>query len=360
MAADLVYLVTGGCGFLGERIVELLTKEDYISEVRAFSVVESENVKAFATVTTKVTVIKGDITEYSQLVEAMKGVNVVIHTAALLDYMDLVPFWKMKAVNVGGTENVISACCACNVPYLLYTGSISAVGPNKQLKPMLRGTEDTVYEGEPLLPYGKTKAMAEKMVLKANGQQLTNGGNLLTCVIRPGNIYGEKLQEIKDTYRATKARKGCVACLEPEGVENNFTYVGNVAWMHVLAARQLQLKPDILDGQLYYSYDDTPAKRRCLLMFDLFSHEDDSIQLGTYIPYWKMCLFINIHRIIRFLVGTFWDLKPFLTTPLLNMLVTSLSYETDKAFRHFGYRPLYSWEDSKLRVSKWLKSIKDN
>lgn len=360
MAADLVYLVTGGGGFLGERIVELLTKEDYISEVRIFDIMESESVKAFATETTKVTVIRGDITDYSQLLEAMKGVHVVIHTAALLDYLDLEPFWKMKAINVGGTENVIQACCARRVPYLLYTSSISALGPNRQLEPMLRGTEDTKYNGEPVLSYGRTKATAEKLVLRANGKQLANGSTLITCVIRPSNIYGEKLKEIKNTYLATKTRKGCITFLEPEGVQNNFTYVGNVAWMHVLAARQMQLKPEVLGGQLYYTYDHTPARQRCLLMRDLFLEVDPTIRLGSQVPYWKMWLFIHIHGVIRFLVKPFWTLKPFLTKPLLNVIVTSLTYETDKATRHFGYRPRYSWEETKSRVSQWLKSIKDN
>ncbi|XP_069083059.1 3 beta-hydroxysteroid dehydrogenase type 7-like [Pleurodeles waltl] len=360
MAADLVYLVTGGCGFLGEQIVELLTKEDHISEVRIFDTLESESVKAFATAATKVTVIKGDITEYSQLLEAMKGVHVVVHTAALLDYLDLEPFWKMKSVNVGGTENVIEACCAQSVPYLLYTSSISALGPNAQLESMLRGTEDTKYNGEPVLPYGKTKAMAEKLVLKANGEQLANGNKLVTCVIRPSNIYGEKLKEIQNTYVATKARKGCLTSLEPEGVQNNFTYVGNVAWMHVLAARQLQLKPEVLGGQLYYSYDDTPVRQRCLLMRNLFLEVDPTVRLGSCVPYWKMCLFIHIHGLISFLVKPFRTIKPILTKQLLNVIVTSLSYETDKATRHFEYSPRYSWEETKSRVSQWLKSIEDN
>lgn len=48
------------------------------------------------------TVMKGDIRDYNLLLAAMRGVHVVIHTAAIVDYRNTVPFWEMKAVNVGG------------------------------------------------------------------------------------------------------------------------------------------------------------------------------------------------------------------------------------------------------------------
>jgi len=44
-----VYLVTGGCGFIGEKIVELLSQQDYIKEVRVFDSVAREEVEKFTT-----------------------------------------------------------------------------------------------------------------------------------------------------------------------------------------------------------------------------------------------------------------------------------------------------------------------
>ncbi|XP_043355648.1 3 beta-hydroxysteroid dehydrogenase type 7-like [Dermochelys coriacea] len=315
MGEALVYLVTGGCGFIGEHIVELLCKQDYVSEVRVFDSVAGEEVKKFATATTCVTVTKGDIRDYTLLLSAMRGVHVVIHTAAIVDYKDTVPFREMKAVNVAGTENVLKACCTLSIPYVVYTSSIAAVGPNTRQEPMLRGTEDTKYSGEVELPYGKTKAMAEKLVLEANGKELSNGGKLATCIICPNTVYGEKYLVLKDLYTFAKAKGGVLDYLDPEDTERNCTYVGNVAWMHVLAAQNLQLKPDVLAGQVYYSYDDTPIRKGFL---------------------------------------------PFLNLPLLNTITTTFSYETDKAFRHFGYIPLYSWGESKRRTTEWLKSATKN
>lgn len=44
-----VYLVTGGCGFVGERIIELLSRQDYIKEVRVFDSVAREEVEKLST-----------------------------------------------------------------------------------------------------------------------------------------------------------------------------------------------------------------------------------------------------------------------------------------------------------------------
>lgn len=46
--------------------------------------------------------MKGDIRDYILLLSAMQGVHVVLHTAAIVDYTDTVPFRDMKTVNVTG------------------------------------------------------------------------------------------------------------------------------------------------------------------------------------------------------------------------------------------------------------------
>uniref|UniRef100_A0A8B9BZ11 3-beta hydroxysteroid dehydrogenase/isomerase domain-containing protein n=1 Tax=Anser brachyrhynchus TaxID=132585 RepID=A0A8B9BZ11_9AVES len=331
MATAQVYLVTGGCGFIGKKIVELLSQQDYIKEVRVFDSGAREEEKIIPA-TTHVTVMKGDIRDYNLLLAAMRGVHVVIHTAAIVDYRNTVPFWEMKAVNVGGTENVLRACCVLNIPYVVYTSSIAAVGPNTLCEPMRRGNEDTKYSGEVELPYGKTKAMAEKLVFEANGKKLQ-----------------------KSMASLVKMSMG----IEHKYLYNHKTWSGNGAWMHVLAARHLQLKPDLLAGQVYYCYDDTP-RRGFLVTHQLLSSVDPSIRLGSRIPYWKMWLIIHLHRIIKALLYPFWKPQPFLNLPLLNTIVTTFSYETDKAFRHFGYKPLFTWQESKQRTVQWLKAAAGN
>lgn len=46
--------------------------------------------------------MRGDIRDPSVLLAAMQGVHMVLHTAAVVDYRNTVPFSEMRAVNVGG------------------------------------------------------------------------------------------------------------------------------------------------------------------------------------------------------------------------------------------------------------------
>uniref|UniRef100_A0A8B9C0G5 3-beta hydroxysteroid dehydrogenase/isomerase domain-containing protein n=1 Tax=Anser brachyrhynchus TaxID=132585 RepID=A0A8B9C0G5_9AVES len=349
-----VYLVTGGCGFIGKKIVELLSQQDYIKEVRVFDSGAREEEKIIPGKTRASSCIIGDIRDYNLLLAAMRGVHVVIHTAAIVDYRNTVPFWEMKAVNVGG--KLFKTAIKYRLKFTRL-GVESYKSSSSCLTIYSRGNEDTKYSGEVELPYGKTKAMAEKLVFEANGKN--NGGKLTTCIIRANTVYGEKATFLRDLYLFAKAGNDVLDYLEPENTERNSTYVGNGAWMHVLAARHLQLKPDLLAGQVYYCYDDTP-RRGFLVTHQLLSSVDPSIRLGSRIPYWKMWLIIHLHRIIKALLYPFWKPQPFLNLPLLNTIVTTFSYETDKAFRHFGYKPLFTWQESKQRTVQWLKAAAGN
>lgn len=360
MAKDLVYLVTGGSGLIGEHIVKFLHKEEYVKEVKIFDVNEGGFIKHLEGGPATITFIKGDLTNYDQVLGAVKGVHVVIHTAALVDVLEERPFKELEAINVGGTENVIKACLASDVPYLLYTSSIAAVGPNTNLDPMVGITEDTIYHGENLLSYGKVKARAEKLTLLANGQQMSNGNKLTTCSIRPSGVYGEKSPTLMKQYQTAKSKNNQINYIQPDNAGQSYEYVGNVAWMHVLAARQMQLNPHVLGGQAYYAYDDTPFRHLKDFVQELFTEFDPDIQMGSYMPYWKMWLIIMIYNSIIFIVKPFWKLKPFLTVPILKLVNTTFYADTDKAFRHFGYKPYYSWVESKQRTCQWLKQATED
>uniref|UniRef100_A0A8C0BU74 3-beta hydroxysteroid dehydrogenase/isomerase domain-containing protein n=1 Tax=Buteo japonicus TaxID=224669 RepID=A0A8C0BU74_9AVES len=291
-----VYLVTGRCGFIGEKIVELLSQQDYIEEVRVFDSVAREEVEKFTT----------------------------------------------------GTENVLRACCVLNIPYVVYTSSMAAVGPNTLHKPMFRGNEDTKYSGEVELPYGKTKAMAEKLVFEANGKKVQKP-MVVPLVLQ--HRMGRRREMVRKTPQLISKRLLLNTCFAPPPISPE-----NIAWMHVLAARNLQLKPDLLAGQVYYSYNDTPTRKAFLIRHQLLSSMDPSGRLGSHIPYWKMWLVIQLHRIIKVIQYPFWKPQPFLNLPLLNTIVTIFSYKTDKASRHFGYKPLSTWKESKHRSARWLRA----
>ncbi|XP_006871981.1 PREDICTED: 3 beta-hydroxysteroid dehydrogenase type 7 [Chrysochloris asiatica] len=171
-AQELVYLVTGGCGFLGAHVVQmLLQREPRLRELRVFDLHLSPWLEELKTGPVQVTVIQGDVTQAHEVEAAVAGAHVVIHTAGLVDVFGRSSPKTMHEVNVQGTKNVIEACVQTGTRFLVYTSSMEVVGPNTKGHPFYRGNEDTEYESVHSHPYPCSKALAERLVLEANGRK---------------------------------------------------------------------------------------------------------------------------------------------------------------------------------------------
>uniref|UniRef100_A0A8D2JSY0 Hydroxy-delta-5-steroid dehydrogenase, 3 beta- and steroid delta-isomerase 7 n=1 Tax=Sciurus vulgaris TaxID=55149 RepID=A0A8D2JSY0_SCIVU len=171
-APELVYLVTGGCGFLGEHVVRmLLEREPRLRELRIFDLHLSPWLEELKTGPVQVTAIQGDVTQAQEVTAAVAGAHVVIHTAGLVDVFGRASPETIHKVNVWGTKNVIEACVQTGTQFLVYTSSMEVVGPNIKGHPFYRGNEDTPYEAVHKHPYPCSKALAEHLVLEANGRK---------------------------------------------------------------------------------------------------------------------------------------------------------------------------------------------
>nr|XP_057904538.1 3 beta-hydroxysteroid dehydrogenase type 7 [Doryrhamphus excisus]XP_057904539.1 3 beta-hydroxysteroid dehydrogenase type 7 [Doryrhamphus excisus] len=351
----LVYLVTGGCGFLGRHLLRvLLAKEDQLSEVRVFDKHTDDSLSGLGTERTTVTVIQGDITDYSSVLEASRGANVVIHAAGLVDVWHKVPEDVIYSVNVKGTQNVINACVENSICSLVYTSSMEVIGPNMKREPFVRGNEDTPYEVKHTMAYPKSKAKAEKLVLDANGIKVSNGKRLYTCSLRPTGIYGEGHELIRDFYNMAVKRGGVIISGIPPTIEHGRVYVGNVAWMHVLAARALMERPGTVGGEAFFCYDDSPYK----------SYEDfNMLFLSTFnfrwirIPMMLLWIMAVLNDILRWLLRPVCNFTPLLNSYTLSVASTSFTVSTDKAQRLFKYRPLYNWDQCRERTQKWVDTF---
>ncbi|XP_060945401.1 3 beta-hydroxysteroid dehydrogenase type 7 [Limanda limanda] len=351
----LVYLITGGCGFLGRHLLRiLLEKEDNLEEVRVFDKHVDPSLNGLSSERTKVTAIQGDITDYSNVLEASRGVDVVIHMASIVDVWHRVPETVIYAVNVTGTENVINACVECDIQCLVYTSSMEVIGPNFNGDHFIRGNEDTPYNVGHSMPYPKSKSKADKIVLEANGIELKGGKLLHTCSLRPTGIYGEGNQLIKDFYKMGINCWGRIIGGIPESTEHGRVYVGNVAWMHVLAARGLRERPQTVGGEAFFCYDDSPYKSYenfNMLLLSEFNFRKVHI---PFLVIWFMALMNDMLR---------WILSPVYNyTPLLNRFTcaiasTSFTVLTDKAQRYFQYRPLYDWDECQARTKIWINTF---
>ena len=130
--------------------------------------------------------IRTDITSRADLVRAMKGMEVVFHTASLVPTCIRNTPEAMHRVNLGGTTNVVGACEECEVKRLIYTSS-SAVFMSLGRTGYENMDEFVPYPKVPLNSYVYTKAKAEQLVRKAY-----NDNGLRTCALRLTGLIASK------------------------------------------------------------------------------------------------------------------------------------------------------------------------
>ena len=155
-----IILLTGGSGFLGRAMLrELLDKSSTLTlkEVRVLDMeaLKGQNDK-------RITYIKGDIRDLTILQEACKDVDVVIHSAAIVDW-GTKSEKEIMAVNYEGTLNVIEACRSNQVKGLVFTSSLDVLFDGRTL---INVDEETPYPEKHSTSYCVSKYLAEKRCLR--------------------------------------------------------------------------------------------------------------------------------------------------------------------------------------------------
>ncbi|EJF63159.1 3-beta hydroxysteroid dehydrogenase/isomerase [Dichomitus squalens] len=215
-----IYLVIGGSGFLGRHVVEaLLARGDSVS---VFDIVQRHHDVPF---------YSGDISEEEQVSDALRksGATCIIHTASPLHGLDdPALYWK---VNVDGTQAVINAAVANGVPKLVYTSSAGVVFDGSDL---IDVDERIPGPEKAMDPYNESKAKAEEIVLAANGK-----GGLYTVALRPAGIFGPgDRQMIAGLFQVWQRGQSHIQLGDNTNLFD-WTYVGNCAYAHLLAADRL-------------------------------------------------------------------------------------------------------------------------
>ncbi len=166
-------LITGGGGFLGQKLAQALLGENI--KVCSLSRGTYPQLTAMG-----VTTICGDLTDLETVLAAAQGVDAIFHLAAK------VAMWgsweEFYQTNVVGTKNVISACQQLGIKRLVYTSTPSVVFGGEDL---LGVNESTPYPKKFVSRYAHSKAIAEKLVLAA-----TAPNGLATVALRPHLILG--------------------------------------------------------------------------------------------------------------------------------------------------------------------------
>lgn len=166
-------LLTGGTGFLGGQLAKRLSADGY--DLRC--VVRNLN-KALHLQVQGAELLVGDLVDLEVVLEAARGVDSVVHAAAL------VGGWGSRNSyirnNILPTKNLLDACANCGVKRFLFVSSVAAYG----FQPYRRLTESSPPKPESN-PYCQTKLECERMV-----REYSERNGVAATVIRPSIIYG--------------------------------------------------------------------------------------------------------------------------------------------------------------------------
>ena len=224
-------LITGGAGFIGSNLCDYFLSKGYtVVCLDNFATGHRHNLKDFVN-NTNFRLIEGDIRNLSDCENAVKGVDYVLHQAALGSVpRSIIDPITTNDVNVSGFLNMLVASRDAKVKRFVYAASSSTYGDSAGLPKV----EDVI--GKPLSPYAITKYVNE---LYAEIFSKTYG--LETIGLRYFNVFGRK-QDPKGAYAAV-IPKFVMQLMQLESpiingdgnFSRDFTYIDNVIQMNELA-----------------------------------------------------------------------------------------------------------------------------
>lgn len=336
----MVFLIIGGSGFLGKAIAEALLPAWKECEVRILDLQKPD-----ADWLDKIQFYKGDVRDEGLVDNACQGVDIVIHSAAVID-------WGIKTkqevldVNVGGTENVISASIANRVPYLIYTSSLDAIFSGQAMRNI---DESVSYPPKPVNAYCESKQRSEELVLAANGEKLK------TCVLRPADIYGEG-----DPYHIGSliemAKKGFYVRLGNGTSACQHVYAKNMAFAHLLAAKALLQNDSAVDGQVYF-ITDGPGKNFFIFYDQVVKGAGYKIRpKNLWLPYWLAFAIASLTEFGVWLLRPIKKVNPKFSRFAVTYTCSDFTFSADKARKDFGYQPKYSEREALDRTITFYKN----
>lgn len=227
----LLYLVTGGAGFIGSHIVDALLERG--SQVRVLDNLSTGNPKNLSHVADRIEFIEGDVREAQAVAKAVRKVDCVFHQAALPSVPRSVenPLETHHAC-ITGTLNVLNESRLAGVQRVVYAGSSSAYG-----NLAFSSKRETDRPG-PLSPYAVAKLSGEYY---CHAFYQTYG--LQTVAIRYFNVFGPR-QDPNSAYSAViplfiaALLKGQRPVIYGDGLQSrDFTFVKNVVHGNLLASQ---------------------------------------------------------------------------------------------------------------------------
>lgn len=324
-------LVTGGGGFMGMALIKRLIAEGH--KVTSFSRRDYPLHWALG-----ISSIQGDIRDAKAIEKACKDKDVVFHLAAKIGIWGA--YDDYNSTNVTGTLNVIKACRKQGVTRIVFTSSSSVIFDGSDM--------DGIDESQPYPEklgshYSTTKAMAERLIVEANSDELK------TIALRPHLVWGpydaHLIPGILKRAGSGKMRR--------IGYKEHFidtTYIDNMTDALLLAAKALESNKEA-SGKVLFITNGEPAR--------VWDFLNSIIQLAGHEPVQK-----KIPEKVAMVAAGFaeWSHKffkiksePFMTRNAIKELCTNHWFDISNAREILGYTPRVSYSEGFKHLKEYLK-----
>ncbi len=332
-------LVTGGGGFLGKAIVhKLVARGDSVTSFARGSYPELEALGA--------RVVRGDLADAEAVLRAARGCDAIVHVAALPGVWG--PYERFHSANVLGTRHVLAACRALGIERLVHTSTPSVVHAGGDLE----GVDNTApYPDHYESPYPETKAIAEREVLAANGEQLDSGGVLATVALRPHLVWGPGDNHLVPRI-VSRARAGKLRLVGGGVAKVDTVYVDNAADAHLCALDRIGPGAPCA-GKAYFVTNEEPRPQSAIIGSILRAHG---------LPPCERSIAPSVAWLAGAAMEAYWRLtgrddEPLMTRFVAKQLATSHWYDTRATRDELGYRPAISLDEGFERLAAHARAV---
>jgi len=337
-------LITGASGFIGGHVVKYFVKKN----LNVFCLVRNASNVDFIR-ELPVQYVKGDITEYPGLSKAVRGMDTIIHIAAITS--DWGKWENFCRVNVEGTLNVLKAAKEHSIDQVIITGSVSSYGEEDSEMIKDEYSPDNAHYSyflDRVFPSGMNYYRDSKCLATRNAIEFASKNDINLTILEPVWVYGEN-EFSSGFFEYLRAVKSGMLVM-PGSKKNNFhvVYAGDLAEAYYHAFKQKLLGTN----RIIIGNETTEKMQRIYNLFCWEAGLKNPIRLPRRLLYPLAFIMELTAHILRY------EKAPQLTRARVNMFYDNIEYNTAKSMRMLSFKAVTPLEDGIARTVDWYKQHK--